>query len=236
MSQTLAKMSQTLGSDRLGMQFAGGGGEFCGEGSYFFGEFWVGEGAVVGDGLVGFGDGDLVGQDDDADVAEDGSDVNEAAESAEGTGGGAEQGGDFAFECDERGIALAGSGEPVDGVLEDGGDGAVVFGAGHQQRVVRFHEVEKLGGGFGGALGCFEVLVEEGHGIIPQIDDGHFGSGVAGFLGSEADEFFVEGIFAGASGEGEDARHDISRVNEVSPRGHVIAVARGVARRRAKST
>ena len=42
--------------------------------------------AGVVEGFVGGGDGDLVGEDEDADVAEDGAQGDEAAQAAEGAG------------------------------------------------------------------------------------------------------------------------------------------------------
>ena len=94
------------------------GGELGSEGLDAGGEFRVGHGSVRGEGFVGFADGDLVGEESDAEIAEDGAEVDETAEPAERAwGGGAEDGGFTGEGGDGRfGVGFC-AGDPVDGVL-----------------------------------------------------------------------------------------------------------------------
>ncbi len=155
---------------------------------------------------MGGAEGELVGEDGDADVAEDGPEVDEPAQAAEAAGGGGADHGGFAGEGGESGFVVGiGARDPVDGVFEGGADAAVVFGRGDEESVVRSEEGFEAGGGFRFARLVFEVLVKKGEREVAQGNQSDFGSGVAGSLGSKSGEFLVEGIAAKAAAEGEDA-------------------------------
>ncbi len=207
MTALRACWEQASGADRnSGAEFGGGFNEAAGDG--FDGGLVAGvfEGAFGGEGFVGFDEGELVGEDEAFDVGEDGADRDEAAEAAQRAGGGGEEGNDFLVEAIEGGFVGDGAGDPVDGVFKDGGDGGVVLGAGEEEGVVGEEEVFEFAGVGGEAVGLFVVAVEEGEGVVAEVDEGDGGAGGAGGARGDGDEFFVEAAGAKGAGEGEDAR------------------------------
>ena len=182
------------------------GGELGSEGLDAGGEFRVGHGAVRGECFVGFADGDLVREDGDAEIAEDGAEVDETAEPAERAGGrGAEDGGFAGEGGDGRFVVGFCAGDPVDGVFEGGGDAAVVFRGGDDEPVVGEEELFEGAGGFGHAAGGFEVGVEEWEWEVAEGDDGDFCACGGCASGGGGGEFLIEGIAAETAAEGEDA-------------------------------
>jgi len=70
---------------------------------------------------------------------------------------------------------------------------------------VGFHELlEPFGVGRDSFL-FFQVPVVERHREVPQVNQGYFGAGLSRSLHGDLDQLFVEGIGAGAAGEGQDA-------------------------------
>src|SRR6266566_5599730 len=69
--------------------------------------------------LVRLGNGDLVWEDDDPNVAQDRPDVNESTQTTQGTRRGTHQRGNLALETDQRRLVWSRSGNPINGVLED---------------------------------------------------------------------------------------------------------------------
>jgi hypothetical protein len=71
------------------------------------GLFRIGQRAIGGEGLIGAADGELVGQHGDADVSENGAEVDQSAQAAECAGrGGADHGG-LAGERGKHGFVVA---------------------------------------------------------------------------------------------------------------------------------
>ena len=156
--------------------------------------------------VVGAGHGVGLGEDEDAEILEEEFGVGESADATETAGGGTDDGGGF---VGEGGGAVVGSGaaKPVEGVLVEGREEAVVFGDGNEEGVVggeEFAQGEDVGGE---AVGGFEILVEEGEGVILEAEEGDGGSGVTGSFGGDLEGGLVEGSVAGAGGEGEDGGH-----------------------------
>ncbi len=182
------------------------GGELGTEGMDAGGHVRIGDGAVGGEGFVGFADGDLVGEESDAEIAEDGAEVDETAQAAESAwGGGAEDGGFTGEGGDGRFGVGFGAGDPVDGVFEGGGDAAVIFRGGDDEPVVGEEELFEGAGGFGHAAGGFEVGVEEWEWEVAEGDDGDFSACGGCASGGGGGEFLIEGIAAETAAEGEDA-------------------------------
>src|SRR5260370_39622755 len=111
--------------------------------------------------LVRLGHGDLVRENDDADVAEDLADVGQPSQTAQGTGRSAHQGGDLAPEGHQGWLARSRSGHPINGVLQDRRERTVVLRGGDQQAVVVDEELLELLPIFRYSLLGFEVLVEK---------------------------------------------------------------------------
>ncbi len=189
------------------------GGELGSEGLDAGGHVRVSHGAVRGEGFVGFADGDLVREDGDADIAEDGAEVDEAAEPAERAGGSGAEDSGFAGEGGDGRFGVGfGAGDPVDGVFEGGGDAAVVFGGGDDEPVVGEEELFEGAGGFGHAASGFEVGIEDGEGEVAEGDDGDLCACGGGTCGGDGGEFLVEGIAAETAAEDEDARSGHGKV------------------------
>lgn len=179
----------------LGAEFLHAGGLLC-----------VGQRAVGRKGFVRFADGDLIGQDGDTDVAQDGADMHETAQAAQGSGGGCAEGGGFAGEGGQRRFVVGfGAGDPVKGVLQGGGEAAVVFRRGDEQSIMLAEELFQGLGRGGHAIHVLQILVEDRQGEIAQGDQGDLRARLPCSCSSDGGEFLVEGIAAEAAAEGEDA-------------------------------
>jgi hypothetical protein len=167
---------------------------------------WVRDRAVGREGVVGGAEGELVGEDGDADVAENGTEVDESAQAAETAGGCGTNHGGFAGKGGKGGFVVGiAAGDPVDGVFESGADAAVVFGRRDDQAMVGSEQDLEADGGLRFAGGIFEILVKKRQGEITQGNHRDFRTGGARSLGSKGGEFLIERIAAKAAAEGEDA-------------------------------
>lgn len=179
--------------------------ESLGQGGDLFGRAFVLELACGIEGFVGLGQGDLIRQDDDADVAKHGPQMDETAQTAERAGRSTEERGRFAAIGGERGFVVGlAAGGPVEGVLEHAGDGAVVFRGGDEEGVVVAEEGLQFFGVVGQAVLGLEISIEQRQREITQIEKGDFGTGGTCRIGSDADELLVEGAGARAARESED--------------------------------
>ncbi len=106
-------------------------------------------------------DGDLVGQHQNADVAEHHAHDHETAQATQRAGGCAHQPYYLSIETFERLFVRALTRCPIHGVLERGAHGAVVFGRTDQEAIVGFEDGFQFGGVFGEGL-LFEVFIENG--------------------------------------------------------------------------
>ena len=90
--------------------------------------FRVFQRAVRMERLVRLGNGDLVWQDDDPNVAQDRPDVNESTQTTQGTGRSAHECGNLAPEAHQGWLVWSRSGNPINSILEDRRNRTVVFG------------------------------------------------------------------------------------------------------------
>lgn len=97
----------------------------------------IDEVAVRAEGLKSRWDGDLVGEQRNAEIPEEHPQGNESAQTAESTGRGCHDHGTFPGQCGDRRLVWAvAARDPVDSILQSGGVGAVVFRRGNQESLM----------------------------------------------------------------------------------------------------
>ena len=136
--------------------------------------------------------GDLVRQNDHTDVAEDRADVHQPSQTSQRTGRSAHQGGDLALVSDQGRLPRNRSRNPIDGILEDRRDRAVVFGRGNQQAVMADKQLFQLRAVFRYPVLGLKVLVEERQRKVPQVDQRDLAAGLPGSLDGDLQKLLVE--------------------------------------------
>jgi len=127
--------------------------------------------AVRTEGLKGRGDGDLVGEQGDAEIAEEHPQGNQSTQTAESTRRGGHDHGALPSECgDRRLVGVVTARDPVDGILQSCGVGAVVFRRGDQESLMREEEILEALGVLRLSDLRLEILVKERHREITQLD------------------------------------------------------------------
>ena len=139
-------------------------------------------------------DGMLSGRDDDADAGQDLPHMNETPQTAERARRGGHEACDLAPEPDELRLPGHGPGHPVDGVLQERGDGAVIFRRRDQEAVMgkeQFLQPDRAGRQ---ALSGFQVAVIERKVEVGEVQQDRFRAGGLGFARRKPGQPGIEGF------------------------------------------
>ena len=161
--------------------------------------------SIWAEGIKSRGNGDLVGQEGNAEITEEHAERNESAQATESTWGSGHDDGTLPRKGGNRGLVRAiASGDPVDGILQRGGVGAIIFRGGDDQPLVREEEGLEPLGFLWLPTRRLEILVKERHREIAQLDQCDLGARIAGSLGGDGCEFLIKGVLTETTAEGKD--------------------------------
>lgn len=156
---------------------------------------------------MGRPDRQLIGEDGDPEILQQFAQGEESAETSEGSGRCREEHGRFSGEGAQGSFVFSfRPAAPIDRVFQQGGVTAVVFRAGDEKSISLPENGFEFSNRVGKSFLAFEVLIEEGQGIVDPWHPGHGRPGFDGCSSRRIENRLVQRAVASAAAEGDKFR------------------------------